>query len=103
MEITYLEDENGDLITGPDGEPMMEGSSFVIIGGQLIQINPASQEDYDQVMALYEAADQVSGRDENIWNIVQECAGAYFAGDQTVQDAARTVQNRVNLYINEQK
>ncbi len=103
MEITYLKDENGDPVTGPDGEPMMEGTSFVFIGSQLFQINPASQEDYDQVMALYEAADCVSGRDENIWSIVQECAGACFAGDQTVQDAARTIQNRVNLYINERK
>lgn len=103
MEITYLKDENGDLITGPDGEPMMEGTSFVFIGTQLIELKPASQADYDQVMALYERADRISGRDENIWAIVQECAGAFFAGDRTAEDAAGTIQNRVSLYLNEQR
>ena len=103
MEITYLKDDDGNTITGPDGEPMTEGTAFVFIGTQLIQLKPASQEDYDQVMALYERADRVTGRDENVWTIVQECAGAYFAGDQTVENAAKTIQNRVSLYINEQK
>ena len=103
MEITYLKDEDGNLITGPDGEPMMEGTAFVMIGTQFIQLKPASQDDYDEVMALYERADRVAGRDENIWSIVQECAGAYFAGDQTAEQAAKTIQNRVSLYINEQK
>ena len=103
MEVNYLKDENGGLITGPDGEPMTEGTAFVVIDSQVIQLKPATQADYDQVMALYEAADSVSGRDENIWAIVRECAGACFAGDQTVEDAAKTIQNRVSLYINEQK
>lgn len=103
MEVTYLKDENGNLITGPDGEPLTEGSSFVFIGSQLIQLKPASQADYDQVMSLYERADRVAGRDENIWAIVQECAGAFFAGDRTAEDAAGAIQNRVVLYLNEQR
>ncbi len=103
MEIKYLKDENDNLITGPDGEPMTEGMSFLYTGSQLIQLKPASQEDYQQVMDLYGAADSVTGRDEDIWAIVQECAGAYFAGDQTAEGAAKAIQNRVSLYINEQK
>lgn len=103
MEPAYLKDENGNTITGPDGEPMLEGCAFVIVGGQSIMLKPASQEDYDQVMALYEAADALAGRDENIWSIVRECAGACFAGDRTAADAAGDIQNRVELYLNEQR
>ena len=54
-------------------------------------------------MALYEAADSLASRDENIWSIVRECAGAYFTGDQSAQSAAQTIQNRVELYLNEQR
>lgn len=103
MEFSYLKDETGNTVTGPDGEPMVEGTAFVFVGSQTIMLKPASQEDYDQVMALYQAADALTGYDENIWTIVRECAGAYFAGDRTAEDAARTIRNRVELYLNEQK
>ena len=103
MEVEYIKDENGYEVTGPDGKPIKAGTSIVVIDGRFITLEPATQADYDQVMALYEAADSVTGRDENVWTIVQECAGAYFAGDQTAEDAARTIQNRVELYLNEQK
>ena len=54
-------------------------------------------------MALYEAADSLVSRDENIWAIVREQAGACFAGDRTAEEAARAIQSRVELYLNEQK
>ena len=69
----------------------------------MFSMEPATQADYDQVMALYEAADTMAGRDENIWAIAQECAGAYFAGDRTAEEASRNLQRRVELYLNEQK
>lgn len=103
MEFSYLKDETGNPLTGPDGEPMLEGTAYVLVGGQTIALKPATREDYDQVMSLYEAADSLVSRDENIWAIARECAGAYFAGDRTAEDAAKTIQNRVELYLNEQK
>ena len=103
METNYLLDEDGNTITGSDGEPMLEGTAYVVIDTMAIMLKPATQEDYDQVMALYEAAEGFAGRDENIWAIVQECAGTFFAGDRTAEDAARMMQNRVELYLNEQK
>lgn len=103
MAFSYLKDENGDPVTGPDGEPILEGTAYLLIGGQMVAIKPATQADYDQVMALYDAADSLTGRDENVWKIVRECALACFAGDQSAQDAARTIQNRVTLYLNEQR
>ncbi|MBD5160511.1 MAG: extracellular solute-binding protein [Oscillibacter sp.] len=103
MAFSYVRDENGNTIMGPDGEPLLEGSAYVFAGGQAILLKPATQADYDQVMALYEAAEGMNGRDENIWAIVQECAGAFFAGDRTAEEAAGAIQNRVVLYLNEQR
>lgn len=103
MKITYAQDEDGNLITGPDGEPLLEGTVIVFIGGQPVMLKPATEEDYQQVMTLYEATSRLSELDENIWSIVRECAGACFAGDRTAEDAARDAQNRVELYLNEQR
>ncbi len=103
MEFSYMKDETGNTVTGPDGEPMLEGTAFVFVSGQAVMLKPASQADYEQVMALYEAADGLVSRDENIWTIVRDCAGAYFAGDRTAEDTIGAIQNRVALYLNEQK
>lgn len=103
MEFSYVKDETGNTVAGPDGEPMLEGTAFVFVGGQAVMLKPASQADYEQVMALYEAADGLVSRDENIWTIVRDCAGAYFAGDRTAEDTIGAIQNRVELYLNEQK
>ena len=103
MEITYVKDENGDPIIGPDGEPLLEGTAFVMLDTQPVMLKPPTQEDYEQVMALYERAESIAGRDENIWNIVQDGVGGYFAGDRTAEDAARAIQSRVELYLNERK
>ena len=103
MEFSYVKDETGNTVAGPDGEPMLEGTAFVFVGGQAVMLKPASQADYEQVMALYEAADGLVSRDENIWAIIRDCAGAYFAGDRTAEDTIGAIQNRVELYLNEQK
>ncbi len=103
MEFSYLKDETGNTVIGPDGEPMLEGTAYVFAGGQGVMLKPATQADYDQVMALYEAADSLVSRDENIWAIVREQAGACFAGDRTAEEAARAIRSRVELYLNEQK
>lgn len=103
MKVEYAKDENGDPITGMDGEPIIEGQSYGFIAGRLISLTPVTLEDYDQFMALYNTAESLDRRDENIWQIVQECAGAYFSGSKGLEDAAGTIQNRVMLYINEQK
>ncbi|MBD5162108.1 MAG: extracellular solute-binding protein [Oscillibacter sp.] len=62
-----------------------------------------SQKEYDQVMALYEAVDSVYRWDDSLGEIIIEIAGAYFAGDKTLDETAALIQNRANLYINEQK
>ena len=103
MEAEYARDENGDLITGADGEPILENTAIAIVDGRMIVMGPATQEDVDLVTALYEATDRLSGRDEQIWRIVQECAASYFAGDKGAEETAQAIQSRVELYLGERK
>ena len=41
--------------------------------------------------------------DNNIYNIVEESCGPYFAGDRTMDDTITLIQNRVQLYVSEQR
>ena len=89
MEAEYARDENGDLITGADGEPILENTAIAIVDGRMIVMGPAT--------------DRLSGRDEQIWRIVQECAASYFAGDKGAEETAQAIQSRVELYLGERK
>ncbi len=58
---------------------------------------------YDQFAELYDNVSYSWEWNTDILNIVTEAAGAYFAGDKSLDDTAREVQSRVSLYVNEQK
>lgn len=75
------------------------------VGDSEVTLNlyAASQEDLDQVMALYEQIDTAYRQDSALEEIVTDVAGAYFAGDKTLDETAALIQNRAQLYVNEQK
>ena len=66
-----------------------------------IPIDALTQEEYDQLMALYNAAEGTSDYDRNLINIITEQAGAYFAGDRSLDDTVAAIQSRVGLYLAE--
>lgn len=68
-----------------------------------VDLHAATQEDLDQVMALYEQIDTVYRWDEPLEEIIADVAGAYFAGDKTLDETAALIQNRAQLYVNERK
>ena len=51
---------------------------------------------------LYEAVDGVYRWDDSLGEIILEIAGAYFAGDKSLDETAELIQNRAKLYISEQ-
>ncbi len=104
MKVEYVTDENGEPIIGKDGEPVVVGDgSCVYLGGLAIPMGAVPQEAYDQFMEVYNNAESLRRRDENLWTIVQECTGPYFAGDKSLEETAEAIQNRAALYVNEQK
>lgn len=66
-----------------------------------VDLHAATQEDLDQVMALYEQIDTVYRWDEPLEEIITDVAGAYFAGDKTLDETAALIQNRAQLYVSE--
>ncbi len=66
-----------------------------------VEVQPATQAQYDQLMKLYNSTNRVYDYDTDIANVLQEIAGSYFNGDRTAQEAAELIQNRIQLYVNE--
>ncbi len=71
-------------------------------GGKFHGYRKATEKQYEQIMALYEAVDRMYRWDDSLGEIILEIAGACFAGDKTVDEATALIQNRAQLYISEQ-
>ena len=100
----YKLDENGEQVLDENGSPIEESYSSVGWGnGFMVDIYSTSQEEYDQIMALYNAIDSVYNYDQEIFSIVSDGAGSYFAGDRSLDDTVTQIQSRVKLYVNENR
>lgn len=100
----YETDENGNQVLDEDGNPIEVSHHSVGWGdGFMVDIMSTSQEEYEQIMDLYNAVDSVYSFDREIFEIVSDAAGSYFAGDRPLEETASQIQSRVKLYVNENR
>ena len=62
-----------------------------------------TEEDIERFKTLVSSTTQLYWPEDGLANIVCESLGPYFAGDRTLDDTIALIQNRVGLYLNEQK
>ncbi len=62
-----------------------------------------SEEDIQRYETLINNTTQIYWPDDALSDIVWEALGPYFAGDKTMDETIALVQDRVRLYVNEQK
>ena len=90
----YVLDENGNKV---------EYEETVYINGESVPLPPMSQEQVDKIVAFVESVDKVSYYNEDIQNIIDEEVAPFFADQKTAEDVASIIQNRVELYVNENR
>ena len=67
-----------------------------------VQIQPATQEEIDEVKDIMANITAVNGAvSTEIMNIINEEAAHYFAGQKTAEQVAETIQSRVWVYLSE--
>ncbi|MBR6617184.1 MAG: hypothetical protein IKL00_04830 [Oscillospiraceae bacterium] len=69
---------------------------------QEVNVGAATQEEMEELRAYIEGIACACTKDETISNIVLEETEMFTAGDCTAQEAAKKIQSRVEIYINEQ-
>ena len=70
--------------------------------GDIRQYHPYGLEAMNKLADIIIDADTVVRHDAQIWQVVHAAAGAYFAGDQSVEDTMKQIQSRVSIYLAEQ-
>ncbi len=71
------------------------------IGDTQIEVKPLSQQDVDTVKEFVESHPLTYSPNQEVSNIVNEEATAYFKGQKTAQEVAEIIQSRVSIFVNE--
>lgn len=71
------------------------------IGDTSIVIDPLSQEEVDALYEFVCSLDTAYYYDEDIVNIINEEAEAFFAGQKSVEQVAEIIQGRAQIYVDE--
>lgn len=68
-----------------------------------VNIKPASQQEVDMYKDLINSTKKMQGYNDSLMEIVQEEAKTYFAGEKSLEETIKIIQNRVETYVNENK
>lgn len=71
------------------------------MNGEVITIPPMSQEQVDTAIAMIESIKKHPYVNNDIMNIINEDMGAFFSGQKSAKEVADTIQNRAQLYVDE--
>ena len=67
------------------------------------EYHKATEEEVRRLDDFVNSIGRIELMDDNIFNIIEDVSPAYFAGDKTLDETAALIQNRVGLYVNEQR
>ena len=104
MEQEYETDADGNQVLDENGNPIPISTGGMSYGDEpMIELYAVTQEQYDAVMDVINTTTSYLDYDTNVLVTISQEAAAYFSGDKTVEEVSKLIQNRVSLYMQEQK
>lgn len=94
MEQLYTTDENGNRI---------EQTSSHGYDDLSVTIRAATKEEVDQFKDIINRADTMLSESTQMDKIIKEEVGGYFSGQKTVEEVVKIIQNRMQVYMNENR
>lgn len=92
---TYKDEETGEVKEWP--------RRTVGWGDFTIDIYAMTKEEAQALRELINSTDRSTAYDKNVMNIVSEELQSFFSGAKSAEDTARLIQDRVGIYVNEQR
>lgn len=106
VSVEYLLDEKGEIYLDENGDPVILGntSSVQYGDGWSYTYHTPTREEAELILSLLGDARPVfEGSGNEIRAIISQEAEAFFAGQKTVEETAGIIQNRVNIYVKENR
>lgn len=92
MERPFRIDESGEKV---------EYDYTMSFNGEQMIVRPLSQEQLNQLIAHMESIRNECYNNQEVMGIINEELGSYFSGQKSAKEAAALIQNRVQLYVQE--
>ena len=99
----YVTDENGDPVLDADGNPIRIIKYTIGFFSETVDVYAVTPEQYQIVRDLIDSTHSLYSFDQNILDIVASECSAFFAGAKSMDETVAMIQNRVSLYLAEQK
>ena len=106
VKVEYYTDENGEMVLDENGEPIVMGTGggFSYEDGWSYDYRIPTQEEVDLTMKLMELAKPVTySQEDEVLNIINEEAAAFYKGQKNVDEVASVIQSRIKIYVGENK
>lgn len=85
-----------------DGEGHIQPKTYLEADGEYLPVYAAGEEDVAEVRRLIDLADREYCYNTVVMSIIREETEGYLAGAKTVEEASRNINNRVQIYLDEQ-
>lgn len=105
LELQFEKDMTPEYYTDENDEKVEQPKTTWSYGDDFeMDIYAAKQEDIDQVKALIASAKKRQNNvDEELINIISEETEPFFKGQKSASDVANVIQNRIQVYVNENR
>lgn len=104
--VKYVLDEKGEIYLDENGEPVVLGntSSVQYGDGWSYTYHTPTRQEAELILSLLKDAHPVFADSGNeIRNIIVQEAEAFFQGQKSVEEVSKIIQNRVKLYVDENR
>lgn len=106
VNVKYALDENGEIYLDENGDPIILGNTSIVqySDGWSYTYHTPTREEAELILSLLANARPIFLNNENeIRTIIAEEAVSFYNGQKTVDEVAEIIQNRVSLYVNENR
>ena len=101
-ELTAYLEPNGYQLYLPEVGEIITSTTPYYLPASGLQIEAMTKEQIEAVQKITDTSSSyVYTEDYGAWNILYEEAGAYFAGDKSLEDTMETVKSRMDIYLSE--
>ena len=104
MTPQYVKDADGNFLLNESGDkiPVIQ-HTYVNPDGTVTEVYAMTQQQADRLWNVITGTTKRSDYNSEIIDIVMEQAEAYFSGQKSVEEVARLIQSKANIYVNEQR
>ena len=79
------------------------GNGIIGLGSATVDLRPLTEEEAQEFRDLTDKVSNISNEDRKLMEIINDECKAYYAGDKSLDETVRIIQDRAQIYMNESR